>query len=174
MIYQKFTRILFFIIPLFSVGVCLEPANAFRKSVRSGIVSPRIEMSSVHSRSELPTMKGLTPRSKVPQTPHKTLKIPPNNSTVKRPPFQFSTRPFPSAVFYPPITTPDYSESTPSALPADNDFHELRADEQPGSAEVPHPLVIELRCGKYVRVPWPESSILYSEESEEERCSESK
>jgi len=172
--HSRLTKLLIFMIPLFSWGVLLESATAVGKSVKGGIISSQTGRNNSQACPSHSTTKGIAPQPRAPRVLHKALKIPREKPTFKKRNFNFLQPPllFPDN-FSP--NTPEYSDATTSHLPEDSQTHNALIEENPSPSESSHPLVIELRCGKYVRIPWPESSLLSNyEEGQEEQCSDSK
>lgn len=167
--HSRLTIILTFLIPLLSCEAWLECANVFGKSGKSDIVSSRHGKHTIQSGPRLPTTRGVTSQSKMTQRPAPRVQMPRQKLTLKRRRFQSPQFHRPIPFFFPSII-PEHSNSMTTVVPEDSPPPQPVIKEKPNPAEVSHPLVIELRCGKYVRIPWPESGILYSEERQEERC----
>ncbi|WP_447970128.1 hypothetical protein [Nitrospira sp. M1] len=170
--HSRLTRLLILLIPLLICGVWGESANALGKAGRSDIVLSRHGTHTIQNGPTLPTIRGGTSQSKITQRPAPRVQVPRQKPTVKRRLFQFPQFPQfhrPIPFFYPSII-PEHSDSMTTVMPEDSSPPKPVLKEKPKPSEASHPLVIELRCGKYVRIPWPESGILHAEEGQEERC----
>ena len=160
-----------FFLVLGTLGIGQDPANALTTSGKSGIVSTTLGWHKPQGGTRLSNVKR-TPLSQAPQQIYNGAKMPRKKSPLANQSFKFRRRPFHPRVFLPPLTL---DADNPSVTITTNNSHFPEANvKEPYSPPVSqHPLVIELRCGKFVRVPWPESGILYSKVGQMESCSDS-
>jgi len=172
--HAKIIRIFIFIIPLVSGGVWGESVNALGKSGKGGIALSHLGPHNSQARPLHPSIRGIAPQAKAPKVLHKMLKVPQKKLSLRERSFNLS-QPHSLFPYYFSPSTPEHSDPTPSLLAQDSQAPEALIKENPRRPEASHPLVIELRCGKFVRIPWPESSLLYNyEEGQEEQCADSK
>ncbi len=78
---------------------------------------------------------------------------------------------FQAPFLYTPDTL-DPSDLITEDPPEESETSEAQPEEKPKPCKSSHPLIIEERCGAFVKIPWPESGRLYEEE-QPEQCPES-
>ena len=168
----NFTKTFVFLLVLSTVGIWHDSAHALGKSGKSGSVSTHLGWHHSQSGTQSSNLGGRTLKLQVPQHIHNGSKIQRKQSPLANQSFQFRQRPFHPRLFLPPLTL-DADDPSPTITIGNSHFPEANVEEPTRPPVSPHPLVIELRCGKFVRVPWPESGTLYSEVGQKKSCSDS-
>jgi hypothetical protein len=167
---------LFLFISLFIMGLWLQPAYA-RGDLNSGWRSsaPHISTHRSHIGPRLPGRGGIHSRSRGSHLRHQKFHFRRGTSGLKN---RFKNRSFRNRLYlfqapflYTP-DTPDPSNLIIEVPPEEREPSEAQPEESPKPYKSSHPLIIEERCGVFVKIPWPESGRLY-EEDQPEQCPES-
>ncbi len=167
-------RLLF--ISLVIMGLWLQPAYA-RGDLNSGWRSsaPHINTHQFHFGPRLPGRGEIRSWSRGSHLRHQEFHFRRGTSGMKN---RLKNRSFRNRLYLfqaPFLYTPDTPD--PSNLIIEDPSEEREAsetqpEEKPKPCKSSHPLIIEERCGAFVKIPWPESGRLYEEE-QPEQCPES-
>jgi len=178
---------LFLFISLFIMGLWLQPAYG-RGDLNSGWRSsaPHISTHRSHIGPRLPGRGGIRSRSMGSHLGHQKFH---SRSHLRHQKFhfrrgtsglknRFKNRSFRNRLYlfqapflYTP-DTPDPSNLIIEVPPDEREPSEAQPEESPKPYTSSHPLIIEERCGVFVKIPWPESGRLH-EEDQPEQCPES-
>ncbi len=181
---------LFLFISLFIMGLWLQSAYA-RGDLNSGWRSsaPHISTHRSHIGPRLPGRGGIRSRSMGSHLGHQKFHSRSRESHLRHQKFhfrrgtselkiRFKNRSFRNRLYlfqapflYMP-DTPDPSNLIIEVPPEETETSEAQPEESPKPYKSSHPLIIEERCGVFVKIPWPESGRLH-EEDQPEQCPES-
>jgi len=171
---RAFGQILF--ITLFIMGLWLQPAYA-RGDLNSGWRSsaPHISAHRSHIGPRLPGKDRIRSRFRGSHLRHQEFHFRRGTSGMKN---RFKNRSFRNRLYLfqaPFLYTPDTLDPSDLIIedpPEEREASEAQPEEKPKPCKSSHPLIIEERCGAFVKIPWPESGRLYEEE-QPEQCPES-
>ncbi len=162
--------ILVLLIPLFLLGMGLQPVFALGKIQGSKSSFPHMSTHQSRISPRLPETRAFRSKSMATQRRHRIPRVSRGKSILGKRHFKHKHHLSPR-LFLPPVPF-ESSERIIIVLPEQVEATEATPEEVARPSKIPHPLIIEERCGEYMRIPWPESGKLDAE-GQEESCPES-
>ena len=164
---RAFGQLLF--ISLFIMSLWLQPAYA-RGDLNSGwrLSAPPISIHRSHIGPRLVGRGGIHSRSRGSHLHHQKFHFRRGTSRLKNRAVRNRLNLFQVPFFY---TADTFDPSTLIIVIPPGEPSEAQAEEPPKPFKSGPPLIIEERCGVFVKIPWPESGRLHEEE-QPEQCPE--